>query len=68
MSLGSWGLKHTCLYEWVGPNNYARYMAGILVKLMTQRNLDAAIVGSNLHKKDTTHALGHRSDLREKEK
>ena len=43
-------------------------MAGILVKLMTQRNLDAAIVGSNLHKKDTTHALGHRSDLREKEK
>ena len=23
---------HTCLYERVGPMNYARYMAGILVK------------------------------------
>ena len=25
--------SHTCLYEWVGPMNYARYMAGTLVKI-----------------------------------
>ena len=25
-------MSHFCLYEWVGPMNYARYMAGILVK------------------------------------
>ena len=25
-------LGHTCLYEGVGPMNYARYMAGTLVK------------------------------------
>ena len=26
------GKGHTCLYEWVGPKNYARYMAGIPLK------------------------------------